>query len=284
MPETAAPETAAGETASPETASKEGGPAAASTAEDRYTLRIGARPRGGQASRVWIGLREEAKAGRGALDFAQAPPIGRSVRLSVQETIAGQKVPHAGSFKPPARGAGSKRGRAWELALTNRSESAEEARLRLEGEGGLPAGQQRYVLDLRKERRVAPGATFELRAGETRPLKVIVGTESFARSESGGIELKTFENELRANYPNPFGQSTTLAYTLEDDREVRIEIYDVLGRRVRTLVRGEKQEAGLHEAEWRGRTQFGKPAGSGVYFYRIEAGDFTATKKMVLVR
>jgi hypothetical protein len=262
---------------------KESSTKEATTEEGRYTLRVEARPRGGQASRVWVGLRTEAKGGRDALDFAQAPPIGAEVRLSARETVSGEVVPHAGSFKPPSVGA-REQGRAWTLELTNQSDGKKEVRLRLDSGGSLPEGQGRYVLDLGTERRVAPGATLGLEGGETRGLKVIVGTEAFARSESEGIELNTFTNELRGNYPNPFGGETTIAYTLSSEREVTIEIYDVLGRRVRTLVRGEAREAGLHETEWRGRTRGGTPAGSGVYFYRIEAGDFTETRKMVLVR
>jgi hypothetical protein len=228
---------------------------------------------------VWLGLRAEAKRGRGALDFAQAPPIGRPVRLSVQETVSGEAVPHAGSFKPP-----STDGRAWALRLTNRSEEQADVRLTAESEGGVPAGQDRYVLDLSGEGRLAPGQTLALEGREQRRLKVIVGTKAFAKAESEGIELNTFRTELRANYPNPFGEGTQIAYTLSSERAVTIEIYDVLGRRVRTLVGGKSREAGLHKERWRGRTQYGKPAGSGVYFYRIKAGDFTATKKMVLVR
>lgn len=63
-----------------------------------------------------------------------------------------------------------------------------------------------------------------------------------------------------------------------------VEICDLLGRQVRTLVRGEKQEAGLHRLPWQGHTRCGEPAGSGLYFYRIEAEGFTEMRKMVLVR
>ena len=246
----------------------------------RYTLRLEVQARGQRPSRVWLGLRSSAEAGRGPLDFAQVPPIGQGLRLSALEKVAGQMVPHAGSFEPIRSD-----GHVWELRVTNPSnEKARTARIGLKSEGDLPAGQRRYVLDVSEERRLAPGGRLELDGGETRRLKVIVGTEAFAESKSEGIELTTFKNGLRGNYPNPFGEETTLAYTLEEEREVRIEIYDVLGRRVRTLVRGEKQEAGLHEVQWRGQTRYGTPAGSGVYFYRIEAGDFTETRKMVLVR
>ncbi|PSQ75805.1 MAG: hypothetical protein BRD35_08025 [Bacteroidetes bacterium QH_7_62_13] len=250
-----------------------------SSKKKQYTLRLRANPENGKPHQVWMGLREEAEVGRDGLDFAQAPPIGATVRLSVVENLSGRTVPHAGSFKPPSRD-----GRVWELVLSNQSGEVQEARLELDSEGGLPSGQESYLLDLGREQRVAPGRVLELGAGERRRLKIVVGTEAFARSESEGIELNSFENELRANYPNPFGKATTLSYTLSEEREVTIEIYDVLGRRVRTLVQEEKQGPGLHEVRWRGKTQHRTPAGSGVYFYRIEAGDFTATKKMVRVR
>jgi hypothetical protein len=265
-----------------------------------HTLRVEAWPQGGQeaktrrangrqatgrqatgrqASRVWLGLREGAKRGRDRLDFAKAPPIGRGPRLSVIEEVAGREVPHAGSFKPKAG-----RGRSWQLRLTNRSEGSREVRLGLEGEGRLPSGFERYVLDLRKRRRVAPGQTVRLEAEESRALKVIVGTEGFAEQKSEGIGLEVFKNELRGNYPNPFGEETTLAYTLKGKRAVTIEIYDVLGRRVRTLLKEKEQEAGLHRLQWEGENRYGTPVGSGVYFYRIEAGDFRETRKMVVVR
>jgi flagellar hook assembly protein FlgD len=64
---------------------------------------------------------------------------------------------------------------------------------------------------------------------------------------------------------------------------VTLEIYNVLGQRVRTLVR-KKQERGLHRVSWNGENRYGTRVGSGVYFCRIEAGRFTATQKMVLVR
>jgi hypothetical protein len=129
-----------------------------------------------------------------------------------------------------------------------------------------------------------PGQKLEVEAGAARRLKVIVGTESYAEAESEGIELEAFTNELRGNYPNPFGRETTVAYTLGKRQEVTLEVYDVLGRRVRTLVEGTEQRAGLHRLRWEGENRYGSPVGSGVYFLRIRAEGFTATRKMVLVR
>lgn len=254
-----------------------------------YTTRIRVWQGSETASQVWLGLRQGAESGRDELDFAQVPPIGNGLRLWAEEKVAGRTVPHAGSFKPPVRGASSgessrENGRAWKLVLVNPADGKREARLGFETEGRLPKGMSRYVLDLSTERRVAPGQRLELEAGERRELKVIVGTEGYAKEKSEGIELTTFKNELRGNYPNPFSKQTTIAYTLEKKQEVTVEVYNVLGQRVRTLVRGKKQAAGLHEVAWEGESRYGTPVGSGVYFYRIRAEGFQETRKMVLVR
>jgi len=88
---------------------------------------------------------------------------------------------------------------------------------------------------------------------------------------------------LRANYPNPFRTSTTIPYQLSEPAEVEIAIYDVLGRRIETLV-SKAKDAGRYRVTWDGRDEAGGPVASGIYFYRIEAGGFTASRKMIVVR
>ena len=85
------------------------------------------------------------------------------------------------------------------------------------------------------------------------------------------------------NSPNPFNPSTTISYTLHDRMPVRLEIYDVSGRRIAKLV-DEVQGPGEHRAHWDGKDSSGTPVTSGIYFYRIEAGDTSTSKKMILVR
>jgi len=249
------------------------------SAESAYTLRLTARSGDERSQQVWLGLRPGAKQGRDTFDFAQAPPIEQTVQLAVHEKVGGQVVSHAGSFKPPVG-----KGQAWTLRLQNRADEGEEVRLGAESAGRIPAGQKRYVFDLKKERRVTVGQTLTVEAGETRRLKVIVGTKAYAEDKSKGIGLNSFENELRGNSPNPFDRATQIGYTLGTKQEVTLEVYNVLGQRVRTLVREEAREAGLHQLRWEGENRYGEPVGSGVYFLRLRAGQFEATRKMVLVR
>jgi hypothetical protein len=88
---------------------------------------------------------------------------------------------------------------------------------------------------------------------------------------------------LGQNHPNPFNPGTTIPYTLPETAPVRIEIFDTGGRRVRILV-DEDQSPGFRSVNWDGRNDTGDTVASGVYFCRIQAGDFSATRKMVLIR
>lgn len=89
--------------------------------------------------------------------------------------------------------------------------------------------------------------------------------------------------ELRQNYPNPFNPSTTIAYLLPTRAKVALNIYNLLGQEVRNLVKGD-QAPGLQQVQWDGRDNHGNTVASGIYIYRIVAGDFTATRKMILLR
>jgi len=88
---------------------------------------------------------------------------------------------------------------------------------------------------------------------------------------------------LEQNYPNPFNPSTQIRFSLPADVNVKISIYNLLGQRVTTILES-SLNAGIHAVQWDGRNQFGAPAASGVYFYRMEAGSFIQTKGMVLVK
>jgi hypothetical protein len=88
---------------------------------------------------------------------------------------------------------------------------------------------------------------------------------------------------LDQNFPNPFNPSTTLPYSLKEGAHVTISIYNVLGQNVKTLV-NEYQDAGHYTKVWDGHDDSGSEVASGIYFYRIKAGDFSDIKKMVLMK
>ncbi len=89
--------------------------------------------------------------------------------------------------------------------------------------------------------------------------------------------------ELRQNFPNPFNPETSIIYGLPKESNVRIEVYNLLGQAVVTLV-NEKQKSGYHSVQWNGCDNSGTMMKSGVYIYRITSGGFTETKKMILLK
>ncbi len=86
------------------------------------------------------------------------------------------------------------------------------------------------------------------------------------------------------NYPNPFNPATDISYLLNGDSPVTLQIFNLTGGQVRTLATNELRHAGHNAHTWDGRDNGGQPMPSGVYFYRLEAGEQTQTGKMVLVR
>ncbi len=88
---------------------------------------------------------------------------------------------------------------------------------------------------------------------------------------------------LGANYPNPFNLATMIEFSLPQRARATIDIFDILGRKVRTLMKGTKS-AGSHRVEWDGRDDSGEIASTGVYLYRLQAGEFVQTRKMVLLK
>lgn len=88
---------------------------------------------------------------------------------------------------------------------------------------------------------------------------------------------------LAQNYPNPFNPTTNIEFMLSRPEQVKIEILNILGQKVRTLV-DQHLKAGPKVVPWDGRDDAGKDVSSGIYFYRIHAGKFTDTKKMILMK
>ncbi|OGC09257.1 hypothetical protein A2V82_14385 [candidate division KSB1 bacterium RBG_16_48_16] len=89
--------------------------------------------------------------------------------------------------------------------------------------------------------------------------------------------------ELYNNYPNPFNQSTRIEYDLPGNARVELSIYNLLGQKLVTPFSGSR-DAGRYAVTWDGRDGFGHPVPSGLYFYRLETGEFSGVKKMAIVR
>jgi hypothetical protein len=107
-------------------------------------------------------------------------------------------------------------------------------------------------------------------------------------SSSGLVEILPPRNAVRQNYPNPFNPETWIPYWLKRDSQATIRIYDIKGHIIHTIDLG-NQAAGAYftkdkAAYWNGRDSLGQTVSSGLYFYTLQAGDFMATKRMMIVR
>ena len=101
------------------------------------------------------------------------------------------------------------------------------------------------------------------------------------------LELQSTPREfaLHQNFPNPFNPDTTIKYDLAESADVTLQIYNVLGQVIRTLVASEAQNAGRYQIRWNGMDDRGVPVSSGIYFYQISAdGKFSDVRKLMLLK
>jgi flagellar hook assembly protein FlgD len=88
---------------------------------------------------------------------------------------------------------------------------------------------------------------------------------------------------LTGNFPNPFNPTTTISFSTKEAGHVSINIYNMKGQLVRALV-NENLDAAYHSAVWNGKDNSSKAVSSGIYFYKMKATNYTATKKMILMK
>ncbi|NQU28836.1 MAG: T9SS type A sorting domain-containing protein, partial [Candidatus Marinimicrobia bacterium] len=135
-----------------------------------------------------------------------------------------------------------------------------------------------------------PAITFNLEAQTRRDYRIVVSFTFLDNdgvvisSGQQGLEIVAIPNQfaLHQNYPNPFNPVTTIDYDLPDDGLVKLTIIDILGRQVIQLT-NEYQTAGYKSVRWNGRSTMGKTVSTGVYFYSLESGKYSAIRKLIIL-
>ena len=225
----------------------------------------------------YVGFLENATEVRDLLDLPEPPAIEHSVSLFFVE----DRKTYLGNFKPL-----NSDGQLWQMRLRSPVANA-TIRVSMSEFGQLPEGFGVYVLDEDQFTVVSRSQnSFEIQTGTEnvdRNFRVIIGTKVFAERAGNGIPLVPIEFSLTQNYPNPFNPSTTIRYALGKRSHVALEIFNSLGQRVRVLASGE-QTTGTYSIAWDGTNANGVAVASGVYVYRLRAGEFTASKKLLLLR
>ena len=161
------------------------------------------------------------------------------------------------------------------LTVTRTSGTTSAVTVDIETLPDVPRGPRRYH------------EGYDLSKSGTLPLEVlpaIAGAPAFTETPSTVVE----ETALLSNYPNPFNPETWIPYQLAEAGDVPVTIYDMRGVVIRQLALGHKP-MGVYRSRsravhWDGRNQFGEKVATGLYFYTLKAGDFTATRKMLVYK
>jgi hypothetical protein len=233
----------------------------------------------GATSTVRVGTVTGAEV-EGASRNVIAPPSDfEAVSLRIQAQNA-ESSGRSRALMRSVRASEGDEGQVYELSL--RADADAPVRLSVENAG--QAGSEVRLVNRQT------GETHDLRTTSTvdvRPRSdatqwaLLTGSRTFVEKEQSRLAPESVT--LWPNYPNPFRQRTTIEYTLPESGSVQIEVYDLLGRRVRVLADGRK-EAGLHQVKWGGRNRGGGAAASGVYIVRLRADGTTRSRKVTLVR
>jgi len=248
------------------------------SASGARTLSLQVGREGQWASTVEVGWSPDARDGLDPLDWV-APPnrfANLSLRARSQSNRSSRKQLLARTVRAPYE-----RGQSVPLVLNSASEETVALRLK---NPDVAEGQQIHLLN------EETGTSYDLRQSstaeiqpstETTRLTLLIGTDEYVQQKK--TELTASELQLQPGVPNPFRQKTTLSYTVPEEGRVKLEVFDVLGRRVRVLVDGRK-EAGTYRATWNGGNEAGQAVASGVYLSRLTFEGRTITQKMVLVK
>jgi hypothetical protein len=138
-----------------------------------------------------------------------------------------------------------------------------------------PKSQKSTYLDVD----VIPGVTYNYKLSTNYNGDELI----FGPITVGGVGQTPMTYALYQNAPNPFISSTSIQYQLPANGKVSLKVYDLTGRLVRTIVNRE-EEAGFYTVNWNRQDDKGRKLANGVYFYRLVSGDFTTTKKMIVLR
>ncbi|MFQ5753017.1 MAG: FlgD immunoglobulin-like domain containing protein, partial [bacterium] len=231
-----------------------------------------------------VGIHEQASQNWDALDYPEPPPIGKYI--SVYFPRKEWKI-HPNNYTTDYRNAVGQ-GQTWSFRVKTNIPNS-EAKLTFSGVESLPPNLEIWLLDeklnITKNLKRENFYTFPTgHFGTTKTLKLLVGRNEYLASETSDIDLIPKEFELSQNFPNPFNPITSIRYALPRTAHVHLQVFDLLGKEVTTLLDHELKEAGFHLITWNGKDAKGGDVASGLYFYRLQAGDFIQSRKAIYLK
>jgi hypothetical protein len=224
-----------------------------------------------------IGVREDAQLGWDEFDRPEPPVIGEYVSL---------KFPHNDWEKISKAYCVDVRpkiteGEIWDFEIETNIE--DKVKISFNTITDVPENLEVWVVDellkTTQNLRVQKEYLFDASVkANSKNLKLLVGEENFIKKEFAKMQLLPDEFKLHQNFPNPFNPTTNILFSLPREEKVLLRVFNVLGKEVRTIL-NEVKPAGTHLVTFES-----KSLASGVYFYSIEAGSFSSTKKFILLK
>lgn len=174
----------------------------------------------------------------------------------------------------------------WDFAIE--TNIRDEVRLTFEGIASVPREYEVWLIDkaLQIAHDLRRNSCYSVTGrGPENPkrLTLLVNRAGRMKEEYEALQAAPTTFELSQNFPNPFNPATTMRYALPRSERVTLQVFNLLGGLIATLVDDEQKEAGYHVAIWNGRSTAGQAVGNGVYFVRMQAGEFVQARKVVLV-
>jgi hypothetical protein len=230
-----------------------------------------------------LGVHPDADQQWDLLDLPEPPPIGEYVSVYFPRPDWTRANSYTTDYRPSLDA-----GQAWDFVV-NTNVTNSEASVTFRNIEAIPPSLELVLLDeklgvsknLRDDNRYSFSTGH---SGISKNLKLIVGSADYLVGELSDVTTMPTEFQLSQNFPNPFNPSTTIRYGLPQAAKVSLQIFDLLGREVIPLIEEESQAAGFHVKTWNGHDKNGQPVASGLYVYRLVAGEFSQTKKMLLVK
>lgn len=185
-------------------------------------------------------------------------------------------------FRPPTA-----QGHIWRFEVATSLEN-ERVALRFNNLASLPADFEAILLDRTTFRQldIRNIGSYEFMPDQTtltRQFDLVIGTKAYVEDSEALTHPVPESFALSQNYPNPFNAGTTLVYQIAAPVEVAVKVLNILGQEVRLLVR-QKKQPGVYRVHWDGKDDRGLGLSTGVYFIRLQAGQFQQIRKVLFVR
>ena len=252
--------------------------------DQEWMFRISAEADGTKDLDNYAGVRRGASSEWDFHDRPEPPPVGNYISVGFDHP---EWTSHRGRYAADVRPLDDE-GVAWDFDVESLL-SGKQVSMNWSLTQTLPEGWLAYLFDL--DQGIAIDMLelekIQFKTGESTPnrrrYRIVAGEKAFIEQNSDDIPLEPVTFQLQQNYPNPFNGETTIRYSVPEKCRGEIAIFNTLGQRIR-LLRLEHPRAGHFEVVWDGRDARGVPVPSGMYVYRLQAADETATRKMIFIK